>query len=149
MPNFHFLVPLLGLSEVAYRSLIWAIHLPIPQEEFLNLLTIRYFKTSLDGWSLTLNLRVKEGSKLSSDIYGDYQSYFRLPLPMIEDDGTLPKPHELRLNSKHANRCLRWYSCGKSDYFYVNTLCSRIDGPENQICREEFFARCYELGITN
>ena len=149
MPNFHYVLLLLGLPDRVYRSLIWAIHWPITQEEFLRLLTLRYFKSSLDGWSLTLNLRFKEGSNLSADIYADYESYFRLPLDIVEDDGTLQHPHELRLNSKNANKCWRWYSSGENDHFYFNSISDRMSGPDNSMSREEFFQKCYQIGIAN
>ena len=127
MPNFHFLVPLLGLSEVVYRSLIWATHLPTLPEDFIGRIwSCRQHAICL---SMLLDMSGKLAVQPSCCRYGKcYQNI------NVKTQRTIKSPFTPQNLSGFG------ISVGEPSFFLAN---------HRRIYRQEFFAYCYKAGITN
>ena len=142
MTNFHFLVPLLGLSGHVYRILVWGIRFSTTQDDFIAQLTENYFKSCLSENALMLIYFPKEDSGLSKDVHG-----FNMPM-LASPTGTRSELVPFtKIYIYSGNKGMSWtFPTGgrsefRSEIQYV--------APGVPISREEFFSKCLEYGIHN
>lgn len=139
MTNFHFLVPLLGLSGHVYRTLVWGIHFGITQDDFIVQLTESYFDSRLFTKNELIHLySPKEASGLPTEVRG-----FKIPLLALNGLNELTPSTQLGIYyGDYGENGVSWTCFTRNEEMAFSSEGYLSSGVP--ISREEFFSKCFE-----
>ena len=122
MSQMHHLVPLLGLSETSYRTLVWAVHRETTLAEFINEMQ-RFFDIDKGKQFNTKWFTPKQG--MLKDVINGW----------VSSNG-----HHICINRSKDQLAWRFFDNPPETEFFAETRVAT---------RAKFFENCYQTGITN